>query len=140
MRPSGKTLENDMTKTQEAADVLIAAFPVTNRGHAYKLLANAGLTGSGKVFNAAVKQYEDEYGVTLQKSTAQQRREAESESEYGFSEQTAVNALRDEIRRRNPHFTEEQIDDAAIEFEGAQRNQDWVAEYNRKAFGFEERC
>lgn len=55
------------TKTQKATEALIAhgAYGVKNRGHAFIIIKEAGLAGSGRVFNAAVAAFEEHFGVKL---------------------------------------------------------------------------
>jgi len=67
--------EERMSKTDQAIAALKAAHPMKNRGHAFVVLKEAGLTGSGRVFNAAVAAYEAEFGVSLGKSAGAKRAE-----------------------------------------------------------------
>lgn len=60
-------------KTEQATAALLAADEVKSRGHAFMILKARGLTGSGRVFNGAVKAYEAERGIELGKSQSAQR-------------------------------------------------------------------
>ena len=67
-----------MTKTQQAGQALLNAHPIKNRGHAFVTLKEAGLTGSGAVFNGAVKIYEAQHGP-LGQSAAAERKQRDSD-------------------------------------------------------------
>lgn len=66
-----------MSRTQRAIDELGRNHPISNRGHAYRVLAEAGLVthgndpASARIYTQAVKQYEIIYGIVLQKSQSQ---------------------------------------------------------------------
>jgi len=62
-----------MTKSEAAGRALIDAGEVKNRGHAFVILKEAGLSGSGAVFNRAVAIYEEHTGAELGKSASAQR-------------------------------------------------------------------
>ena len=85
-----------MNKTEQATAALTAAHPIANRGHAYKVLAANGLTGSGRVFNGAVKAYESSNNVSLG-ATAARKRETENESLRAQAHQMSAGAVRDHI-------------------------------------------
>lgn len=62
------------TKTQLAIDALINhEGGIKNRGHAFKVLSDAGLTGSGQVYNKAVRAYEFQTGEKLMHRRKRQR-------------------------------------------------------------------
>lgn len=71
---------------------------VSNRGHAFVILKEAGLSGSGAVFNAAVKEYERVVrdGELLGKSAAR-RRDDESMSLRAQAFQMSADAVRKHI-------------------------------------------
>ena len=88
-----------MTKTEQAIKVL-KENDVANRGHAYLLLKQAGLAGSGRVFNTAVKAYEFDRGVTLGKSAAARNAETDADSRrrnQALAHQMSAKDVRDHI-------------------------------------------
>lgn len=83
-----------ISKTELAAQALIAAGEITNRGHAYKVLAEAELCGSGVVFNGAIKAYCKHAGISeLGKSASAQRREDEKRARANAHQSSAEEVL-----------------------------------------------
>ena len=67
------------SKTQLATEELLKHDEIANRGHAYVILKEANLTGSGRVFNAAVAAWEDAKGQLLGRSAGSQRADREKD-------------------------------------------------------------
>lgn len=64
-----------MTTKTEIATAELLRHDVKNRGHAFVILKEAGLSGSGAVFNKSVAEYEKQKGVKLGKSEFRNRAE-----------------------------------------------------------------
>jgi len=62
------------SKTEMAIQKLLEHEEISNRGHAFIILKEAGLSGSGAVFNKAVKAWEEVHGA-LGKSAAAKLRD-----------------------------------------------------------------
>lgn len=94
-----------MKKSSLAAQALLSAHPVENRSHAYKVLAAAGLNGSGSVFNAAVRAYEEKHGP-LGKSSAAKRKENDAQLRAKAHQMSADEVLAhiNEISSADPLF------------------------------------
>lgn len=85
-----------MNKTEEAAQVLLDAPEVKNRGHAFVILQKQGLTGSGAVFGGAVAAFEAERGVVLGKSRASKRADEDAVAR-AQAQQMSAEAVSDHI-------------------------------------------
>ncbi len=85
-----------MNKTEQATVALINTHPLSNRGHAFVVLKDAGLSGSGRVFNAAVKKYEEHFDLQLGKSTAAKRDKRDKDLR-AVAHQTSANDVLEHI-------------------------------------------
>lgn len=93
------------TNTQQARAALLAAAPLRDRGHAFQILKAAGLTGSGAVFNAAVKAYEAERGPLGQSAAAsRQQRDADLRAKAHQMSASDVRAHIAAIAQADPLF------------------------------------
>ena len=84
------------TKTEMATEELLR-HDLADRGHAFTMLRKAGLhRAGGAVFNAAVRNYEAERGVSLGKSKSQMRHE-ENARLRALAYQMSADEVREEI-------------------------------------------
>ena len=68
-----------LNKTELATQELMKHEEISNRGHAFIILKEAGLNGSGIVFNKAVKNWEEARGIRLGKSASRERADTEKD-------------------------------------------------------------
>ena len=62
-----------LTKTEQAINELLKHDDIKNRSHAFMILKESGLSGSGAVFNKAVTAWQDAKGRELGKPAARTR-------------------------------------------------------------------
>ena len=95
-----------MTKSEQAGAALIAAGEVKNRGHAFTILREAGLSGSGAVFNRAVSIYEKHHGCELGKSASAKRADEDKRLRAAAHQMSAADVKRhiETIEEADPLF------------------------------------